>query len=108
MQEEQKNYKEKDKRQEDVPEKDADLDEANSNETEQDVKVEDASLESLSLRQRMRALPPHHLPLKERMRDKTISYRNLLQSSPLPRNHPRSMQYGNIVDRHRKHCNTKF
>ena len=71
------------KKQEDVSEKDADLDENHSKETEHKVKVEGESSKSLSLRQRMRALSPHNLPL-DRMRDKTISYMDLLQPRPPP------------------------
>ena len=91
-----------------MPEKDVNLNEDNSKETEQEVKVEGESSKSLSLRQMMRALPPHHLPLKDRMRDETISYRDCFDRVHLPRTHPISMQNGDRVDRHRKHCTTKF
>ena len=84
VQEEQKQYEKKEKRQEDVPEKDADLDEDKSNETEQEVKVEGESSKSLSFRERMRGLSPHHRPLKDRMRDKTVSYMDLLRPGPPP------------------------
>ena len=80
--EEQKQREQKEKRQEDVPEKDVDLDEDKSHETEKEVKEGGESSKSLSLRQRMRALPPHHLSLKDRIRDKPISYRNLLRPGP--------------------------
>jgi hypothetical protein len=68
-----------------VPEKDGDLDEDKSNETEEEeVTVVGESSKSLSLRERMRALPPHHLQLKDRKRDKTISYMDLLRPGPPP------------------------
>jgi hypothetical protein len=68
-----------------VPEKDVDLDEDKSNETEEEeVKVEGESSTSISFRERMRALPPHHLPLKDRKRDKTVSYMDLLRPGPPP------------------------
>jgi hypothetical protein len=71
--------------QEDVPEKDADVDEDNSNEMEEEeVKIVGESSKSLSFRERMRALPPHHLPLKEQKRDKTIFYMDLLRPGPPP------------------------
>jgi hypothetical protein len=70
--------------QEDMPEIDADLDEDKSNETEEEVKVEGESSKSISFRERMRALPLHHLPLKDRKRDKTISYMDLLRPGPPP------------------------
>ena len=83
MQEEQKQYEKKEQRQEDVPEQDADLEEDNSKETKQEVRVEGECSKLLSLRQRMRALP-HHLPLKYRIKDKTIPYRDLLRPGPPP------------------------
>jgi hypothetical protein len=67
-----------------VPEKDVDLDEDNSNETEEEVKVDGESSKSISFRERMRALPPHHLPLKDRKKDKTVSYIDLLRPDPPP------------------------
>ena len=84
VQEEQKQYEKKEQRQKDMSEKDIDLDEDNSKETEHEVNVEGECSKSLSLRQRMRALPPHHLPLKDRIRDKTISNRDLLRPVPPP------------------------
>ena len=103
MQEEQKQYEEKEKRHEDVPEKDADLDEDKTKKTEQEVKVEGESSKFLSW---MRGLSPHHHPLKDRMRDKTFFYMDLLRPGHLPRNHPKNMQNGNRVDRQMIHCNT--
>ena len=83
--EEQKQREQKEKRQEDVPEKDADVDEDKSNETEEEeMKVVGESSKSLSFRERMKALPPHHLSLKDRKKNKTISYMNLLRPGPPP------------------------
>ena len=70
------------KKHEDVPEKDADLDEDKSKETEQEVKGEGESSKSRSFRGKMRGLSPHHLPLKDRMRDKNnFLYRLALTGS---------------------------
>ena len=76
VQEEQKQYEKK--KHEDVPEKDIDLDKDKSNETEQKMKVEGESSKSLSFREMMRGLSPHPRPLKDRMKDKTVSYMDLL------------------------------
>jgi hypothetical protein len=71
------------KKEEDVPEKDVDVDEDKSNETEEEeVKVVGESSKSLSFRKRMRALSPHHLSLKDRKKDKTVSYMDLLRPGP--------------------------
>ena len=40
---------------------------------------------ALSFREKMKRLLPHRLPLKERMKDRTISYVDLLCPDPLPR-----------------------
>ena len=40
--------------------------------------------EDLSFRERMKRLSPHRLPLKERMKERTISYADLLRRNPLP------------------------
>jgi len=61
-----------------VPEKDVDLDEDKSIKTEQEMKVVGESSKSLLFCERMRGLSPHRHPLKDRMRDKTISYIDLL------------------------------
>ena len=82
MQEEQKQYEKNEKRHADVPEKDVHLDEDKSNETEQEMKVVGESSKSLSFRERMRGLSPHRCPLEDRMRDKIISYINLLRLGP--------------------------
>ena len=42
------------------------------------------SSKSLLFRKRMRGLEPHHLPLKDRLKDKTVSYIDLFQPSPPP------------------------
>jgi hypothetical protein len=68
-----------------VPENDVELDEDKSNETEEEkVKVVRESSNSLSFHERMRALPPHHLPLKDRKKDKTVSYMDFLRPGPPP------------------------
>jgi hypothetical protein len=68
-----------------VPENDTNVDEDKSNETEEEeVKVVGESSKSLSFRERMRALQPHHLPLKDRKKDKTVSYMDLLRPGPPP------------------------
>ena len=48
------------------------------------MKVVRESLKSLPFRERMRALPPHHLPLKDRKKDKTVSYMDFLRPGPPP------------------------
>jgi hypothetical protein len=68
-----------------VPEKDADVDEDKSNKTEEEeVKVEGESSKSISFRERMRALPSHHLSLKDQKRDKIVSYMDLFRPGPPP------------------------
>jgi hypothetical protein len=67
-----------------VPKKDVDLDENKSNETEHEVKVEGESSKSLSIRERMIGMSLHHRPLKDRMRDNTVSYMHLLRPGPPP------------------------
>ena len=44
--------------------------------TNMDVEVKGVgeSSRSLSFRERMRGLPPHRLPLKDRLEDKTVSH----------------------------------
>ena len=83
VEEEQKRSVKNDKRQADVSEKDADLNENKSIETEE-VKVVGESSKSLSYRERMKGLSPHRRPLKDRMRDKTISYVDLLRPGVPP------------------------
>ena len=65
-----------------MPEKDAGFDKNKSHKTKEEVKVEDESSKSLSLRQMMRALPPHYFLLKDQIRDKIIFYRDLLRPGP--------------------------
>ena len=42
------------------------------------------SLKSLSFRERMRGLSPHHLPLKDLLRDKMVPYIDLFRPGPPP------------------------
>ena len=76
--EEHKQYEKNEKKHTDVAEKDVDLDEDKSNEIEQEVKVEGKSSKSFSFCERIRELSPYRRPLNDRMRDKTMSYMNLL------------------------------
>jgi hypothetical protein len=46
--------------------------------------VEGESSKSLSFREMMRELSPHRRPLKDQMRDKTVSYMDLLRPGPPP------------------------
>ena len=84
MQEEHKRSAKNDKRRADVSEKDVDLDENKSIEMEENVKVAVESLKSLSFHKGMTGLSPHHRPLKDRMRDKLVSYIDLLRPGPPP------------------------
>ena len=63
-----------------MPKNDVDLNEDKSIETEE-VKVVGKSSKSLSFCERMKGLLPHHRPLKDQMRDKTVSYVDLLRPS---------------------------
>ena len=67
-----------------MPEQDVNLDEDNSKKTELEVKMKDESSKSLSWQQMMRTLPPHHVPLKDRFKDKIVPYRDLLRLGPPP------------------------
>ena len=67
-----------------MSEKDTDLGEDKPKETKQKVKVVGESSKSHSFRERIRGLSPYHLPLKDRMRDKTVSYMDLLRPGPPP------------------------
>jgi hypothetical protein len=67
-----------------MPEKDANLDEDKSIETKQEVKVVGESSKSLLFSERMRGLSLHGRPLKDRMREKTVSYIDLLRPGPPP------------------------
>src|SRR6202022_4131971 len=55
----------------------------------EDVKVVGESSRNLPFRKKRRGLSPHRLPLKERMKDRTISYVDLLRPNPLPKMDPR-------------------
>ena len=59
-------------------------DDEESNDVEQGTKPMAELTEDLSFRERMKRLSPHRLPLKERMKDRTINYVDLLRSDPLP------------------------
>ena len=59
-------------------------DDEESNDVEQGTKPMAELTEHLSFRERMKRLSPHRLPLKERMKDRTISYVDLLHPHPLP------------------------
>ena len=54
-----------------------------SNDVEQEVKPKVEIPKILSFRERMERLSPHRLSLKERMKDQTISYLDLLRSDAL-------------------------
>ena len=62
----------------------ADLNEDKSIDTEKEVNVVGKSLRSLLFRKKMKRLSPHHCPLKDQMRDKMVSYVDLLQPGPPP------------------------
>jgi len=51
----------------------------------EEVKVAGESSKTLPIRKKMRELSPHRLPLKELMKDRTISYVDLLRPNPLPK-----------------------
>ena len=50
----------------------------------EEVEIAMESSKTLSFREKMKTLSLHCLPLKERMKDRTISYIDLLRSDPLP------------------------
>ena len=62
-------------------------DDGKSNQEEEKMKDVEDLLGTLSFLEKIRILLPHCLPLKERMKDCTISYVDLLCRDPLP---PRS------------------
>ena len=96
VEEVQKRYTKNDKRRADVLEKDTtkcmhdevdkafDLNEDISIDTDEEVKVVRKSLRFLSFHKRIKKLLPHRYPLKDRMRDITILYVDLLRPSPPP------------------------
>ena len=61
-----------------------DSEEESNGEYEEVKDVADPS-RALSFREKMKRLSPHRLPLKERIKDRTISYVDLLRPDPLPR-----------------------
>jgi hypothetical protein len=61
-----------------VLENDVDLNEDKTTNMKNEVKVVGESSRSLLFRERLRGLLPHHCPLKDQMRDKMVSYVDLL------------------------------
>ena len=90
MQEEQKQNTKKVRWHFDVLEKDAGVNEVavvnEENTTNMDDEVTEVgeSSKSMSFRQRMRGSEPHHLPLKDRLKDKTVPYMDLFRPGPPP------------------------
>jgi hypothetical protein len=90
VQEEHKRYAKNDRRRADVLDKDAtrgmngDLNEEKSIDMEEEVKVEVKFSRFLLFCERMKGLVPHCRQLKDRMKDKTIFYVDLLQPGPPP------------------------
>ena len=68
----------------DILQKPGDVDMKDNSIDIEKVKVAEESLRTLSFRKKRRGLSPHRLPLKERIKDRTISYVNLLRPDPLP------------------------
>ena len=68
----------------DIPWKINDVDSDNNSEDVEEVNIAVESSKTLSFRERMRRLSPHPLPLKERMKERTISYVDLLRPDRLP------------------------
>ena len=61
-----------------------DVDNDDNSEDVEEVNIVVESSKTLSFHEKMKRLSPHRLPLKERMKDRTISYVDLLQPDPLP------------------------
>ena len=84
MQDKRKQYEKNQKKRADVLKEDVDvIEDANLNEEkvkdmEKEVKVVSKSSRFLLFRERMRGLSPHYRSLKDRMRNKTVSYVDLL------------------------------
>ena len=68
----------------DIPWKINDVDSDDNSDDVEEVNIAMESSKTLSFRERMKRLLPHRLPLKEQMKDQTISYVDLLRSDPLP------------------------
>ena len=68
----------------DIPWKTNDVDVEENSIDMEEVKIALESSRTLSFCERMKRLSPHRLPLKERMKDRTISYVDLLLPNPLP------------------------
>ena len=60
------------------------LNEDKSIDMEEEAKVVGKFSRSLSFREWMKNLSQHHRQLKDRMKDKTVSYVDLLRPDPLP------------------------
>ena len=69
----------------DIPWKINDVDSDDNSEDVEEVNIAVESSKTLSFHERMRRLSPHRPPLKERMKDRTISYVDLFRPNPLPR-----------------------
>jgi hypothetical protein len=54
----------------------------------EEVKVAGEFSKTLPIRKKLRGLSPYQVPLKERMKDRTISYVDLLQPNPLQKMDP--------------------
>ena len=68
----------------DILQKPGDVDVKDNSIDIEEVKVAEEFLRTLSFRKKRRGLSPHRLALKERIKDRTISYVNLLRPDPLP------------------------
>ena len=68
----------------DIPWKINDMDSDDNSDDVEEVNIKVESSKTLSILERMKRLSPHRLPLKEWMKDQTISYVDLLRSDPLP------------------------
>lgn len=69
----------------DILEKPGDVDVEETSIDTEIVKVAGESSKTLAIRKKKRELSPHRLPLKERRKDYTISYRDLLRPNPYPK-----------------------
>ena len=74
---------------EDILRKPGDVDVEDNSFDIEEIKVAGESSKTLSFHKKMRGLSPHRLPLKERMKDRKISYVDLLWPNLLPKVDPR-------------------
>jgi hypothetical protein len=72
----------------DILRKHGDVDVEDNSINVKEVKVVGESSKTLHIRKNMKGLSPHRLPLKERIKDRTISYVNLLRPNPLQKMDP--------------------